>query len=259
MKGSLIKSREAISALRRNNELVSSTLAFLAPMVKPGVRTIELDRAAEDYIRSHGAEPAFKGYEGFPYSLCISVNEVVVHGFPGDYELREGDVVSVDCGTYMDSYYGDSAFTFFVGEVSDSVRELCRVTRESLEIGIQAAVAGNRIGDIGHAVQSYVESFGYGVVREMAGHGLGTHLHEKPLVPNYGRVGRGALLREGMVLCIEPMVTLGSPEIYQASNGWEIITSDKSFAAHFEKAVVIGKGGADVLTSFDAIDNALGA
>lgn len=255
---SLVKSPEEIELLRLNNQLVSATLAELAVRVQPGVRTIDLDRFAEEYIRDHGAEPGFKGYEGFPYSLCVSVNDVVVHGFPSEYELREGDIVSIDCGTKMHGFYGDSAFTFAVGRISPEARQLLEVTRESLEKGIAAAVAGLRTGDIGSAIQSYTESFGYGVVREMVGHGLGRSMHERPEVPNYGRCGIGALLVPGMVLCIEPMITGGGRHVYQDTDRWTIRTVDRSLSAHFEKAVAVtAAGAADVLTSFDQIDKAL--
>lgn len=253
-----IKSAADIELLRANNVLVSKTLAALAPRVKPGVKTIELDAFAESFIRDHGAEPGFLGYSGFPYTLCISVNDAVVHGFPGDYELQDGDIVSIDCGTKIGGFYGDSAFTFGVGEISDTDRQLLDVTRRSLELGIAQARAGNRTGDIGNAVQDYAESFGYGVVREMVGHGLGRSLHERPEVPNYGRRGRGALLRPGLCICIEPMITQGDRAIYQARDGWTIRTMDKSKAAHFEKAVVItAQGGPDVLTDFSLIDASL--
>lgn len=257
-----LKTAKEIEYLRANNQLVSDTLAFLAPKVLPGVRTLDLDREAETFIRDHGAVPGFKGYDGYEYTLCISVNDVVVHGFPSEYRLQEGDIVSIDCGTYMHSFYGDSAFTFAVGDVSPEVHELLRVTRESLELGISQAVAGKRVGDIGFAVQQHAELHGFGIVREMVGHGLGRKMHEPPMVPNYGRRGTDTLLKAGLVICIEPMVTMGSYAVYQDSDGWGIRTRDHSMAAHFEKAVVVrteADGGADVLTSFDVIDCALGS
>ncbi|PIE84379.1 MAG: type I methionyl aminopeptidase [Bacteroidia bacterium] len=256
----ILKSAEEIEVLRKNNVLVAHTLATLAPMVRPGVKTIELDRLAEEFIRDHGALPGFKGYQGFPYTLCISVNDAVVHGFPGAYELKEGDVVSIDCGTILEGFFGDSAFTFAVGEISDAAQRLLDATRESLERGIAAIRKGARTGDIGYAVQSYVESFGFGVVREMVGHGLGRTMHEAPEVPNYGRRGHGKTLQPGMVICIEPMITAGKHRIYSDSDGWTIRTSDGSLAAHFEKAVAISADGtADVLTPYDEIDAALGS
>lgn len=254
-----IKSAVEIEKLRANNMLVAKTLAALAPKVQPGVKTLDLDKFAEAFIRDHGAEPGFLGYGGFPFSLCISVNDAVVHGFPSDYELQEGDLVSIDCGTKLDGFYGDSAFTFAVGEVSEADRQLLEVTRQSLELGIEQARAGRRTGDIGSAVQDYAESFGYGVVREMVGHGLGRSLHERPEVPNYGRRGKGSMLRPGLCICIEPMITQGDRSIYQARDGWTIRTLDHSKAAHFEKAVAITTGEADVLTDFSLIDAALSA
>lgn len=253
-----LKTPEEIELLRVNNELVARTLSEIALRVKPGVKTIDLDTFAEEFIRDHGAEPGFKGYGGFPYSLCISVNDVVVHGFPSDYELQDGDIVSVDCGTIYEGFYGDSAFTFAVGTVSQEARQLMDVTRKSLELGIKAVQPGARIGDIGYAIQSYAEGFGFGVVREMVGHGLGRNMHEAPEVPNYGKRGQGKLLQPGMVLCIEPMITQGKRRIYQERDGWTIRTMDRSLSAHFEKAVAIGPDGmADVLTPYSGIDNAL--
>lgn len=255
-----LRTPEEVEKLRANNLLVSKTLAALVPLVKPGVRTIELDRFAEAFIRDHGAVPGFKGYEGFPYTLCVSVNDVVVHGFPGEYELKEGDIVSVDCGTVLDGFYGDSAFTFAVGNISAENRQLLDVTRKSLELGIESAVVGNRVGDIGAAVQDYSESFGYGVVRELVGHGLGENMHEYPEVPNYGRRGHGVMLQAGLCICIEPMITMGSYSVYQDRDGWTIRTVDGANAAHFEKAIVVtGKGTPDVLTDYSLIDAALQA
>ncbi|PID90673.1 MAG: type I methionyl aminopeptidase [Bacteroidetes bacterium] len=255
----ILKSPEEIEILRKNNVLVARTLAEIAPKVRPGVKTIELDRLAEEFIRDNGALPGFKGYQGFPYTLCISVNDAVVHGFPSSYELKEGDIASIDCGTILEGFFGDSAFTFPVGEISDEAQKLLDRTRESLERGIGAIRKGARTGDIGHAVQSYVESFGYGVVREMVGHGLGRTMHEAPEVPNYGRRGHGKTLQPGMVICIEPMITAGKRRIYSDSDGWTIRTTDGSLAAHFEKAVaVLPDGTADVLTPYDEIDVALG-
>ncbi|MBR7068339.1 MAG: type I methionyl aminopeptidase [Bacteroidales bacterium] len=253
-----IRTEEEIELLRQNNELVSKTLAEVAKIIRPGIATKVLDRRAEEYIRDHGAKPGFLGYNGFPATLCISVNDTVVHGIPSGYELRDGDIVSVDCGTYLHGYYGDSAFTFGVGEVSEPVQRLLKVTRESLELGIEAALSGARVGHIGHAVQQHAERNGYSVVRELVGHGVGRNMHEDPEVPNYGLRGVGPKLRAGMVICIEPMVNMGSKNVYQDSDGWAIRTKDGKPSAHFEKAVAIREGQAALqLTTFDYIDEVL--
>lgn len=249
------KTEEEIELLRENGLLVSKTLAEVGRHVAPGVTTKELDRVAETFIRDHGAEPNFLGYEGYPSSICASVNDVVVHGFPSDYVLKEGDIVSIDLGTKMKGYNGDSAFTFPVGEVDEETRKLLDVTKESLYRGIGAAVAGNRTGDIGHAVQSYAESFGFGVVRELEGHGIGTDMHESPGVPNYGHQGRGVKLVDGMTICIEPMINAGTRGVYLARNGWAVHTADHKKAAHFELTVVVRKGKAEQLSTFDFIEN----
>lgn len=248
------KTEEEIELLRINGELVSRTLAEVGKHVAPGVTTAKLDEVAETFIRDHGAVPSFKGFEGFPSALCISVNDVVVHGFPSDYVLQEGDIVSVDCGTLYMGYNGDSAYTFPVGEVSAETRKLLDVTKASLYEGIGKAVAGNRTGDIGHAVQSYVESFGYGVVRELEGHGIGRKMHEDPGVPNYGRQGHGAHLVDGMTICIEPMVCAGGRGVYLAKDGWAVRTADHKNAAHYELTVVVRKGKAEQLSTFDFIE-----
>ena len=248
------KTEEAIALMRENGILVSKTLAEVGKIVAPGVTTLELNRVAETFIRDHGAVPSFLGYDGFPYSLCISVNDTVVHGFPSDYVLKEGDIVSVDCGTYYKGYNGDSAYTFPVGEVDAEARMLLDVTKESLYRGIAAAVAGNRTGDIGHAVQSYAESFGFSVVRELEGHGIGKEMHESPGVPNYGRRGQGARLTDGMVICIEPMINAGLRNVYLAKDGWAVRTSDRKRSAHFELTVVVRKGQAELLSTFDFIE-----
>lgn len=240
-----------IELLRRAALLVGKTLGEVGKHICPGVRTIELDKIAEEFIRDHGAEPAFKGYEGYPGSICISVNEEVVHGIPGNYELRDGDIVSIDCGTILDGYVGDSAYTFTVGEVSEDVNLFLQRTKESLYKGIEQAVAGKRVGDIGYAVQTYVEQFGYGVVRELVGHGLGRKMHEDPQIPNYGKRGTGSKLFEGMVIAIEPMITLGKKEIVQERDGWTITTRDRKPAAHFEHDVAIRHGKAEILSSFE--------
>ena len=248
------KTEEEIALLRENAIIVSRTLAEVGKIVAPGVSTLELNRVAETFIRDNGAVPSFLGYEGFPAALCISVNDTVVHGFPSEYVLKEGDIVSVDCGTFYKGYNGDSAYTFPVGEVSAETRKLLDVTKASLYKGIEAAVAGNRVGDIGYAVQSYVESFGFSVVRELEGHGLGKEMHEEPGVPNYGRRGKGTHLVEGMVICIEPMINAGGRGVYLARNGWEVRTSDHRNAAHYELTVVVRRGQAEQLSTFDFIE-----
>ena len=253
-----LKTEEEIELLRENNILVSKTLAEVGRHLKPGVTAKQLDKIADDFIRSHGATPAFLGYQGYPASITVSVNEQVVHGIPSDkIVIREGDVVSIDVGTFMKGFVGDSAYTFAVGEVSDDVRRLLEVTKEALYRGTAAAKAGNRVGDISAAVQDYAESFGYGVVRELEGHGVGRHMHEAPGVPNYGSRGRGPLLKEGMVICIEPMITMGNRAVVFESDGWTVRTRDRKPAAHYEFAVAIRKDGPDVLTDFSIIENSL--
>jgi methionyl aminopeptidase len=249
-----VKTDIEIEKIRKSSLLVGKTIAEVARHMRAGISTIELDKIAETFIRDHGALPAFKGYHGFPATLCISVNEVVVHGIPGKRELKDGDLVSIDCGTIIDGYYGDSAFSFGVGEMKEEVRLLMGRTRESLYRGIQAAVAGKRVGDIGFEVQNYVESFGYSVVRDLVGHGLGTSLHEKPEVPNFGKRGSGAKLEEGMVICIEPMINLGTRVVIQERDGWTIRTADMKPSAHFEHAIAIGKEKAEILSSFEEIE-----
>lgn len=248
------RTKSEIELLRQAALLVGKTLGEVEKHIRPGVRTIELDRIAEEFIRDNGAEPAFKGYGGYPASLCISVNEQVVHGIPGNYELRDGDIVSIDCGTVLNGYVGDSAYTFTVGEVPEEVALLLKRTKESLYKGIEQAVSGKRVGDIGYAVQTYVEQFGYGVVRELVGHGVGRKMHEDPQVPNYGNRGTGTKLSEGMVIAIEPMITLGKKEIRQERDGWTITTLDRKPAAHFEHDVAIHSGKAEILSSFEWIE-----
>ena len=253
-----LKTEEEIELLRESNLLVGMTLGEVAKHIRPGISTLELDKVAEEFIRSHGAVPGFLGYGGFPNTLCISVNEEVVHGIPSAGRiLQEGDVVSIDCGTLKNGFYGDSAYTIEVGEVAEDVRKLLRVTKESLYKGIEKAVAGLRIGDIGHAVQSHCEANGFSVVREMVGHGVGHELHEDPQVPNYGRQGQGVKLKEGMVIAIEPMINLGKRHIYQEADGWTIRTRDKKPAAHFEHTVAVGKNGADILSTFEYVEQVL--
>ncbi len=252
-----IKTEEEIELIRKSSLLVGKTLALVARHIAPGVQTLKLDRMAEEFIRDNGAVPGFKGYHGFPYTLCISVNEQVVHGFPGEDHLRDGDIASIDCGVLMNGFYGDSAFTFGVGNVAEDVQLLMQRTRESLYKGIEKAVAGNRVGDIGHAIQEYVEEYGYTVVRDLVGHGLGKELHEKPEVPNYGRRGHGPKLKEGMVLAIEPMINLGTRAVVQERDGWTIRTADRKPSAHYEHDVVVRSGEAEILSTFDYIEEAL--
>ena len=251
------KNQEEIEIIRRNNLLVSKTLAEVAKLVKPGVTTLELDKRAEEFIRDNGAVPGFLGYGGFPNTLCTSVNDQVVHGIPSDYVLKNGDIVSIDCGTYMDGYYGDSAYTFPVGEISDEVMQLLRTTKESLFLGIEKTIEGNRVGDIGYAVQMHAENAGYSVVREMVGHGLGKQMHEAPEVPNYGKRGRGVKLNKGLVLCIEPMINMGTKYIKQDPDGWTIRTVDGKPSAHYELALMVDKGKADILSTFEYIEEIL--
>ena len=252
-----IKTDEEIELLRKSNLLLSATLANVAPLMKPGITTLEIDRVAEEYIRDHGGVPGFKGYSGFPNTLCISVNDQVVHGIPSNRVLQEGDIVSVDCGVFMNGFHGDSAYTFAVGEISEELQNLIRVTREALFLGIAKAVAGNRIGDIGHAIQEHAEANRFSVVREMVGHGVGRNLHEEPEVPNYGRPGTGPMLREGMTIAIEPMINLGRRQIYQERDGWTIRTADHKPSAHFEHSIAVRATKADVLSDFDIIDKVL--
>ncbi len=249
-----LRTEEEIEILRENNLLVSRTLAEVGKHIKPGVKTKELDRIAEDYIRSHGAVPAFLGYEGYPATLCVSVNEQVVHGIPGDYELKEGDIVSVDCGTFMKGFCGDSAYTFGVGEVAEEVSRLMAVTKEALFKGAEQAIAGNRVGDIGYAVQTHAEKHGYSVVRELVGHGIGRKMHMSPEVPNYGARGRGPLLKKGMVICIEPMINMGTRHVVWGRDGWTVSARDGKPSAHYEFAVAVGAGKPDILTTFDYIE-----
>ncbi len=252
-----LKTEEEIELLRQSNLLVAKTLGQVSKAVKPGVTTLELDKIAETFIRDHKGVPGFLNYQGFPNTLCTSVNEQVVHGIPNNHPLVEGDIVSVDCGVLLNGYYGDSAYTFCVGEVDEEIKGLLRATREALYKGIEQAVEGRRIGDIGHAVQSYAEGLGYSVVREMVGHGVGKHLHEAPEVPNYGRRGNGSRLKAGMVIAIEPMINLGKRHIIQESDGWTIRTRDRKVSAHFEHTVAVGKDEADLLSSFNFIEEML--
>ncbi len=253
-----LKTDEEIELMRESNILVGKTLGEVAKWIKPGVTTLKLDQIAEQFIRDNGAIPGFKGYGGFPSTLCISVNENVVHGFPSNYELRDGDVVSVDCGVVLNGFNGDSAYTFPVGEIEENVLKLLRTTKESLSLGVAKAIPGNRIGDIGSTIQEYCESKGYSVVRELCGHGIGKKLHEDPEVPNYGRRGSGTLLKPGMCICIEPMINLGSKNIVMEKDGWTVRTKDRKPSAHYEHAVAVTAQGADVLSTFSFIEDVLG-
>jgi methionyl aminopeptidase len=252
-----LKTDEEVGLLRESNLLVSKTLAVIASEIRPGITTLYLDRIAETFIRDNGAVPGFKGYGGFPNTLCTSVNDEVVHGIPSDYVLKEGDIVSVDCGVIREGWYGDSAYTFAVGEIKDEIRRLLDYTLASLEEGVKAAIAGNRIGDISNAVQTKAESGGYSVVRELVGHGLGRKLHESPEVANWGKKGTGPKMDKGLVICIEPMINAGKKETIQMRDGWTIRTADGSPSAHYEYAVAVDKGKADVLTTFEFIDKVL--
>jgi methionyl aminopeptidase len=248
------KTQEEIELLRKSNQLVSKTLAEVGKLIKPGVTTLRLDQRAEEFIRDNGAEPGFLGYKDYPKTLCTSVNSQVVHGIPSLYELKEGDIVSIDCGVILNGYYGDSAYTFALGKINNDVKRLIEVTKESLFKGIEVAKEGKRVGDIGYEIQSYCEHAGFSVVREMVGHGLGKNLHESPEVPNFGRRGKGIKLKKGMVICIEPMINLGKKEIIQEKDGWTIRTADNKPSAHYELAVAINKNKADILSTFEYIE-----
>ena len=248
------KTEEEIDLIRESSLLVARTHAEIAGLIKPGVTTMSLDKVAEDFIRDNGGVPAFKGYSGFPNTLCMSPNNQVVHGIPDDKILKDGDILSVDCGVVMNGYFGDSAFTYEVGEVDAQIKSLLRVTKECLYKAIEMAIVGNRIGDIGYAVQKHAENFGYGVVRELVGHGIGKNLHESPEVPNYGRQDKGILLKEGLVIAIEPMINMGSKRIRQHNDGWTITTIDNKPSAHFEHTIVVREGKADILSSFKEIE-----
>lgn len=254
-----LKTEDEIELMRQANLLVGKTLAEIARMIKPGVTTRQIDALADTYIRDNGATPTFKGFPGqngvpFPASVCTSVNEQVVHGIPTDTPLKEGDIVSVDCGTLLNGYNGDSCYTFCVGEVSEEVKQLLQTTKQSLYLGIEAAIAGRRVGDISYAVQHHCESHGYGVVHELCGHGIGREMHEDPMVPNFGKRGNGPQLKNGMCIAIEPMITMGSREIGILSDGWTIVTRDSKPAAHFEHTIAIHHGKADILSSFEEVE-----
>jgi len=249
-----IKANEEIALVRESSLLVSATLSEVASFLKPGMTTHQIDVFVDKFIRDHGAVPSFKGYGGFPFSACISVNDAVVHGFPNNLEIRSGDIISVDVGVFKNGFHGDSAYTFAVGEISAEIAKLLTVTRESLYRGIEKAVAGNRTGDIANAIQDYTEKqHGFGVVRELVGHGLGRNLHEDPQVPNFGKKGSGAKLKENTVIAIEPMINLGTKDVYYDKDGWTVRTKDGKASAHYEHTVAIKKNKAEILSSFDAI------
>lgn len=249
----ILKTDEEIEFMREANRLVGMTLGELSKHIRPGITTLELDRIAETFIRDHGAVPTFLGYNGFPNSICTSVNENVVHGIPNNKPLQEGDVVSVDCGTKLRGFCGDSAYTFCVGEVSEGVRNLLRITRESLYKGIEQAKEGNRIGDISEAIQTWCEKHGYSVVRELVGHGIGREMHEAPEVPNYGRHGIGPLIKDGLCIAIEPMINMGGKKVVFEGDGWTVRTKDRKPSAHFEHTIAIRNGKADILSTFEFI------
>ncbi len=251
------KTEEEITLIKESSLLVGKTLAELAKVIKPGITTLQLDKIAHDFIRDHGAIPAFLNYEGFPNTLCVSVNAQVVHGIPGNAALKEGDLVSVDCGVLKNEFYGDSAYSFGVGEVSSEVSRLMQVTKECLYKGVEQAKAGMRIGDISAAVQEHAEKNGYSVVRELVGHGLGRSLHEAPEVPNYGSKGKGVKLQEGLVIAIEPMINMGRRNVVTERDGWTIRAADNKPSAHFEHTLVVRKGEAQLLSSFEMIEEVL--
>lgn len=252
-----LKTEEEIELMRNSALMVSKTHAMIASEVKPGVNTLHLNKLVEEFIRDNGGYPSFLNYNGYPFAACISVNDAVVHGFPNERELRDGDIISIDIGVYMNGFHGDSAYTFAIGNVDEAVLNLLRVTKKSLYLGIEKAVAGNRVGDIGFAIWEYCEKIhGYGVVRELVGHGLGKNLHEDPQVPNYGKKGTGPKLKEGMTLAIEPMVNLGTKDVYYEDDGWTVKTRDGKFSAHYEHTICVRKGKADILSSFDIIEEA---
>lgn len=254
-----LKTDEEIELLRESNLMIGRTLAELAKVIVPGVTTLQLDKLAYEYIKDNGAEPGFLGYGGYPNSICTSVNEQVVHGIPSNKViLKDGDIISIDCGVYKNGFHGDSAYTFCVGEVDKTILKLLRTTKEALYKGIEQAIPGHRIGDIGSAVQTYCESAGYSVVRELVGHGVGHDMHESPEIPNYGRRGSGTILKQGMTIAIEPMIVMGRRHVYFEDDGWTVRTLDRQLAAHYEHSIAIKNGKADILSSFEEIENVLG-
>ena len=252
-----LKTGEEVELMRESALLVSKTLGMLAAEIRPGITTLHLDNLAEIFIRDHNALPGFKGLYGFPNTLCTSVNEQVVHGIPNKKALKDGDIISVDCGVLKNEFYGDHAYTFPVGEISEEVQKLLKVTKKSLFLGIEQTRSGNRIGDISHAIQHYTEKFGYGVVRELVGHGLGKQMHESPEVPNFGKRGKGPMIKNGLVIAIEPMINIGTRRVRQLSDGWTIVTADGKPSAHFEHDVAVVNGKPEVLSTFDYIEEVL--
>jgi len=253
----IYKTKEEIELLRAAAQVVSRTLGKVAEAIEPGISTLELDAIAENYIRSQNAEPGFLGLYDFPNTLCVSINEEVVHGYPRKEPIKDGDIVSIDCGAILDGYYGDHAYTFAVGNVSEDKLKLLKVTQECLDIGIEQARVGNRLGDIGYHIQKHAEAHGYGVVRELVGHGIGQTMHEEPQVPNYGRRGRGKKIKEGLTIAIEPMINMGTEKIMYLEDNWTIATADKQPSAHFEHDVAVVDGKPDVLSTFKYVEEAL--
>ncbi|MCH2225365.1 MAG: type I methionyl aminopeptidase [Crocinitomicaceae bacterium] len=253
----IYKTPEEIEIMREAAQIVSRTLGLIAAEIKPGVTPLQLDKIAEDYIRSQNAIPGFLGLYDFPNTLCISVNEQVVHGIPTDTPLKNGDIISVDCGSIYEGYYGDHAYTFEVGEVKPEIKKLLQVTKECLDLGIAEAKTGNRIGDIGFAIQQHAEKHGYGVVRDLVGHGLGKTMHEEPQVPNYGRRGRGKKIQNGLTIAIEPMINLGTERVVQLDDNWTIVTEDGLPSAHFEHDIAIIDGKPEILSTFKYVEEAL--
>ncbi|SUJ09515.1 Methionine aminopeptidase 1 [Sphingobacterium spiritivorum] len=251
------KSEEEIEQVRKSADVLSQLLGEVAKVIKPGITTLSLDKLAYDFIHDNGGTPAFLNYHGFPYSLCISVNDQIVHGFPGEYVIKDGDLVSVDGGVNLNGFISDSAYTFGVGEISAEAQQLLDVTKESLNRGVAQAVAGKRVGDISSAIQEYVAPYNYGIVKELVGHGVGFHLHEKPEVPNYGKRGSGPKLEQGLVICIEPMINAGKAGVKFWDDGWTVSTVDGKLSAHFEQMVAIRKGEPDVLLTFEHVEKVL--
>lgn len=252
-----IRTEDEINIIRENALMVTATLTEVAAFLRPGITTLSIDRMAEQFIRDNGGLPSFKGYNGFPFSLCISVNEVVVHGFPSDYELKDGDIVSVDCGFYRNGYHGDHAYTFAIGNADPAALDMMRVTKESLAKGILQARSSNRVGDISFAIEYHTyRKHGYGVVRELVGHGVGRNLHEDPQVPNFGPRGHGKMLKEKCVLAIEPMINLGTKDVYTLDDGWTVVTADGKVSCHYEHTTVVRRNGGEALSNFGPIEEA---
>ena len=254
----ILKSIEEIGKIRESALVVSQTLGMLASEIKPGITSLFLDNLAETFILDNLCKPGFKGYNGFPNTLCISINEQVVHGIPNNIPLKDGDIVSIDCGVIKDGFYGDHAYTFKVGDVGKEVESLLEITKESLYIGIKSLIPGNNVGDIGNSIQNFIRKYDYGIVKELVGHGLGRNLHEDPEIPNYGEKGKGALLKEGLVVAIEPMINLGTEKVNQLDDGWTIVTLDGKPSAHFEHNIAIIEGKPEILSTFKYIYKALG-